>query len=363
MRRFPSNISLFAALAAVIILVVSLLPSGRPAADDGKLRIVCTFLPNYVFTQNVVGQIPDIDVRLLVSPDAGCPHGYVLSPADLKAVAQADVIVANGLGLEMFLDDLKRANPKARIIEISGTCDVLAAVDSHQQDDNKTHAVASGPTHEAHSPRVTAEAGHDEHAHDCDEDHDHDHEHAHGHHDESHVHGEFNPHVWVSPVQAIHQIRELARQLSQAAPEHATQLKANADAFTARIEALRRRMLDASAHFVNRRIVTFHDSFAYLARDLNLEIVATMTIEPAAPPSAQQLARIIDTIREKAAAAIFYEPAYSDAVARTISRDTGVPYYPLNPFNSLDVPPSAGSYEEVMEQNLSILKKALEQKP
>lgn len=297
-----------AVLVVAGLVVVALLPSGRDGSPPGTFRIVCTFLPNYVFTENVIGNSPGIDAKLLVSPEVGCPHGYVMSTADLKLIGDADVIVANGLGLESFLDRLRRENPKARLITISDDCDVLKAQapDIHAHPAATQHGEEAGKEHEA---AHGAETGHGSEATHGSE--------AAGH--EGHVESDLNPHVWVSPVQAVRQVRSLTRQLAAIDPAHAQAYRANADAFIARIEKLHAETLEASKGFVNRRIVTFHDAFAYLARDLNLEVVATLTIDPSRPPSAQEMANLIRTIKQTHAAAVFYEPAYSDSAARAIA--------------------------------------------
>jgi zinc transport system substrate-binding protein len=335
-----------AVLIVVGLVVVAFLPGGRKSGPRGTFRIVCTFLPNYVFAENIVGNSPGVEVKLLVSPDLGCPHDYTISTADLKLMGDADVIVANGLGLEPFLDKLRRENTKARLITISDDCDVLKAQTPHSH----SHGTDTHPGEdEQKSPaegREERPAGSRSRV-----------------GQEEHLDGDLNPHVWVSPVQAVLQVRSLARQLVAIDPARGQTYNANAEAFVARIEKLHKEMLEASKGFVNRRIVTFHDAFAYLARDLNLEVVATLTIDPLRPPSAQEMGNLIRTIKETQAAAVFYEPAYSDAAARTIARDAGVPALPLNPFNTLDGKPTAGSYEEVMEQNLKVLKQALGAKP
>lgn len=350
------RIILLITVILAIVAAVIFLPSGRDAKETTRLEIVCTFLPNYVFTRNVVGDAPDVDIHLLVSADVGCPHNYVVTPADLKAVSRADLIVANGLGLESFLATLLRTNPKARLITISDDCEILQSRTSHHHEHHTAKAALSRPTTDQEATHDRNEHEHDKHhdgaetapAHEADD-----------HHDKEHAGGEPNPHVWVSPIQAIRQIRSLAHRLSEADPEYAARYQANAEAYVARIEVLHRRMRDAAARFANRRIVTFHDAFAYLAKDLGLEVVATLTLDPSRPPSAAEMADVINTIRETGAAAVFFEPAYSDTVARTISRDAGVPAFPLNPFNSLDVDPTERSYEEVMEANLDVLIKAL----
>lgn len=299
-------------LAFLTILVLA----GGVSAGDGKGRkkIVCTFLPVYVFTLNVVNDAPDVDVEMLVSADVGCPHHYTARPADLKAAGEANVIVANGLDMEPFLPELLKNSPNVKVIAISDDCDVIRVEGEHH-----------------HGPGEK-----------CD-----------------HDHGAVNGHVWASPLQAVRQVRLLARRLGEADPERAALYAIHAEAYAGRLEGLHERMREAARGFVNRRIVTTHDSFAYLARDLGLEVVATIESEPGRAPSAHRMAKVIETIRETKAGAVFYEPSGSDRVARTVAADAGVPVYSLNPFTSLSGRPTARSYEDVMEQNLTTLKNAL----
>ncbi len=318
MRRSLRIVIVFVAAVAGVFAVGCRREAAPTTRAAGNLNIVCTFLPVYVFTLNVVGDAPGVRVDMLVSREAGCPHHYTLRPADLKRVAHADVIIANGIGAEPFLDDLMKSNRAARLITIADECDVLTE--------------AGGPA-EGHGDAQTQDA-------------------------HEHVHGPVNPHVWVSPAEAIKEVRTLARKLSEADPTRAAQYRANAENYVARLDALARRMREVAKGFAHRKIVTFHSAFAYLARDLDLDVVATLEVEPGQEPSAHRMAEIIDIVR-KTHAPIFSEPASSDAVARTIARDAGVPVFPLNPFNSLDVAPRADSYERVMTANLETLRQAL----
>ncbi len=313
-NRPAQFVALTAALAALSLTACREgSPKKRPSDE---LRIVCTFLPPYVFALNVVGDTPGVRVDMLVAQDVGCPHNYVVRPSDLKQIALANLVIANGLGVEPFLDALVKNAPGARVITISDGCDVIRA----------------------------ASDGHGPH---CQGDHDH------------HEHGTVNAHVWVSPLQAARQVRNLARKLAEADPARRDRYTANGEAYAARLESLGRQMTEAASGFVHRNIVTLHDAFAYLARDLDLNVVATLEPEPGTEPSATQMAQIIDTIKRTRAAAVFYEPGTSDRVAQAVARDAGVSALPLNPFNTLEGPPTARSYEEVMAVNLATLQRAL----
>ena len=324
-------------LAAVII---ALLP--RRTSHDGvratpRLTLLCDFLPTYVFTRNVVRQAPDIRIELLIAKQTGCPHDYSLKPEDLTLASQANAIIANGLGLDPFLDGLQKANPNARVITISDNCELLPAAGQHEHE-AETHPAQTAPSVDREEAR---------------EGHHHEHEHEHGHEADA------NAHVWASPTQAIRQVRTLARKLAEIDPPNADQYLANADAYAARLQTLLDEMRAAAAGFHNRNIVTFHDAFAYLARDLDLNVVATLTQDPEYSPSAREVADVIDTIKRTHAAAIFYEPAYSDRLARTIGRDANVPVYALNPVNYTTGTIAPTTYEDIMRENLRVLQQAL----
>jgi ABC-type Zn uptake system ZnuABC Zn-binding protein ZnuA len=266
--------------------------------------------------------VPGVQIELLVSSDVGCPHDYSLRADDAKKVADADLIVSNGLGLEPFLPVGNETDPKnditAKLITLSDDCNVI-----EEQHDHADH------NHEGH-----------DHA---------EHDHAH----------DVNPHVWVSPREAIKQVQTLARKLAARDPAHARTYEENAAAYVRRLGDLRDRYAAAAPGFKHHDIVTFHDAFAYLARDLKLNVVATLTQDPEHAPSAREIAATIDTIRSTHAAAIFYEPAYARTLAATISSETSVPLFPLNPFNSIQSAPTKTSYEEVMDKNLQTLQQAL----
>lgn len=341
------------AFVAAFLTINAFWPKGRPSVGpDGKLHVLCTFLPMYVFAVNVVGDTPGVQVDLLIDRNVGCPHSYSVSGQDLKKVSGADVIVANGLGIEPFLDELLRGQDRTRVLTISDECDVIRIksgehdsheaqeADDHNAHESKSHEHGEGETHEHH------ETGHP-------------HEHLHA--------GDVNPHTWVSPRQAAVQVRTLARKLSGVDKAHAEQYRANGEAYAKRLEALADRMVEVSKSFTNRNIVTGHAAFDYLARDLGLNVVATLQVVPGETASAGEMARVVDTIRNTHAAAVFWEPPFTDKTAETIARDAGVAVYPLNPFNTdagLGASKSADGirqmYEEVMNQNLATLQKALQ---
>jgi ABC-type Zn uptake system ZnuABC Zn-binding protein ZnuA len=286
---------------AAIILALALSFSPAPAAS-GELRILASFLPMYLFTRNVTGDTPGVSVELMLPASLGCPHDYALTPGDMKKIASADLFIANGYGMEEFLGaPVRKANRRIRIVE------------------------------SADGVRPIREGGHG--------------------------HGGVNPHTWVSPHNAIRQVRNIEKALSAASPSNAAAFRRNADAYAAKLAALAGEFDDAKTRFRNRKIVTFHNVFDYLARDLDLEIIGKIEETPGQEPSAGQIGRLIRTTKGKGAAAVFWEPQYPKRLADMIAREAGVPSRALDPVSTGSV--ELSTYETVMRQNLRTLVEAL----
>jgi ABC-type Zn uptake system ZnuABC Zn-binding protein ZnuA len=286
---------------AAIFLAASLLPT--PArAGAGELRILASFLPMYIFTRNVAGDAPGVSVDLMLPASLGCPHDYALTPGDMRKIAAADLFIANGYGMEEFLGaPVLKANPRIRIIETARGVPPI---------------------------RETEDGGHG-----------------------------INPHTWVSPRNAIVQVRNIEKALSGASPRNAGAFRRNADAYAAKLAVLAGEFETASVRFRNRNIVAFHNVFDYLARDLNLNIVGKIEETPGQEPSAGEVGKLVRAIREKRAAAVFWEPQYPKRLADVVAAEAGVPSRALDPVSTGPTAPS--TYEAVMRENLRTLTEVL----
>lgn len=284
------------AVAFLIALSVAFVP---PAGAAEPLRVMASFLPMEIFTRNVVGETPGVTVESMLPASLGCPHDYALTPGDMKRISSAELFVANGAGMEEFLGEpVLRANPKIRIVETSRA--VLPI----------------------------REAG-----------------------------GEVNPHTWVSPRNAILQVREIEKALSAARPGLAPSFRRNADAYVSRLSALSAEFDAAAKTFRRKNIVTFHDVFDYLARDVGLTVVGVIETAPGQEPSAGEMRKLSRTIREKRVPAVFSEPQYSPKIAEALAREAGVTVRVLDPVATGS--PSLTAYEDAMRRNLVAIRETL----
>ena len=166
-----------------------------------------------------------------------------------------------------------------------------------------------------------------------------------------------NPHVWLNPTHAIHQVRNIEAALSARDPTHADAYHGNAAAYIAKLEQLDANERKRSQSFTHRDIITFHEAFPYLADALGLRIVAVIEREPGSEPGARELAEIIDTVRRANVRALFVEPQYPSASAETIARETDAKIYTLDPVVS--GPMDKDAYIRIMERNMETLERAL----
>lgn len=129
-RTLPAAALLASILAAPVF--ASGAGSPPPPTEPGKtrqLRVLASFLPIYVFAIHVAGEVPGVSVETMLPPELGCPHGYALSPGDLRRIAAADLFLANGHGMETFLGPpVREANPGITLVETAaGISPILSA--------------------------------------------------------------------------------------------------------------------------------------------------------------------------------------------------------------------------------------------
>lgn len=278
--------------------------------EDDSLDVVTTFLPITNFTQAVAGDRADV-VQLL--PLNVGPHDYQAKPADVQAIANADVLVQNGVGMEFFLDDLiaNADNSELVVIDSSEGISTLASA------------------HEEHSPSESIDA---EHGHQHGHEHDHEHEHDHPDADtdaqadagdHGHSHGEFNPHIWLDPQRAIEQVENIRDGLIAADPQGEADYTANAAAYIEQLQALDAEIADQLAPFAGRTFVVFHDFAPYFAERYNLQAEAFVGI-PEENPSPDDVKRVMDAVRAEGLKTILTEPQAEASTFQAIANDLEV---------------------------------------
>ena len=285
---------LFYCVCAVLAVMMSASPSWA------KLDVVASFSILGDMVEQVAGD--KATVTTIVGPDADA-HLYQPNTGDAVAVAEADLVIINGMGFETW---------SAQLIETSGT---KAAV-----------AVAT----DGITPLL--------------------------------VDGEVDPHAWNSLENGLVYVNNIEAALSAASPADAATFRANADAYRAKLNALHNRALADIAKLPEQKrvVVTAHDAFGYLETAYGLTFLAPQGIDTDAEPSAKDLAELIAFLNETGAGALFVENiANADLIAQ-ISRETGINIGGRIYSDALSVKGSpATSYLAMFTHNLELLTKTL----
>ena len=230
-------------------------------------------------------------------------HTFQPSPSDVEKIQSADLIIANGLGLDGWIGSLIEASGK-------GDVDTLLLGEGLDQESGWVYL-------------SNAETS-----------------------------GALDPHVWLDPKGAILYVQHIADRVSRDAPDLAQRIAASSADGVNSIAAVDQ---DLAAEFAaidpsRRKIVTMHDAFGYFARAYDIEIVGVAVAAPGQDPSAQEIRALIDAIRKAGVTALFSEVQLPSKVLDQIAAETGTTVLQDLYSDALGAAP-ADSYLGLMQTN------------
>ena len=290
-------------LLLLVIMCFMALGCDSKQAEKKDFTIVTSFYPMYIDVINITKDVEGVKVINMTKPQTGCLHDYQLTTEDMKTLEQADVFVANGAGMESFLDKANKQNKNMKVVEASNYKDINFIKDG-------------------------------------DED---------------------NPHVWMSVTYSIAQVKAITAALCAADPAYKDAYRKNALDYCMKLEKLKKEMHEELDDLPHRDIVTFHEAFPYLAKEFKLNIVSVIEREPGTEPTPQELETTIAKVNTLPVKVLFTEPQYSPAAAETIAKETGAKIYQLDPVVTGEADLEAmDAYISAMKKNMNILKEALQ---
>jgi len=270
---------------------------------EEKLNVVTSFSILADLAQQVGGD--RIELTNLVDADADA-HVYEPSPDDAKALLRADLIVANGLGFEPWLERLLASSEPAgkRINASAGVVPLMLEEDGEQVPD---------------------------------------------------------PHAWQSLTNAEIYVRNITKALVQLDPDHREGYEARRDAYLARLHALLKRAdaQIASLPASQRKVVTSHDAFGYLGQAWQLDFIAPQGLSTHDEPSAAEVAALIRQLRSEGVRAVFVENIRDPRLIEQIAEEAGATVGGTLYSDALASEGPASTYLGMFEHNLDTLMAAL----
>ncbi|WP_296077959.1 metal ABC transporter substrate-binding protein [uncultured Agrobacterium sp.] len=250
------------------LCVAALLPFSAVAAQ--KPKVITTFTIIADMARNVAGDAADVES--ITKPGAEI-HNYQPTPRDILKARDANLVLWNGLNLELWFQKF--------LANLSGVPNVVVS-------DGVTPISISGGAYS----------------------------------------GKPNPHAWMSPDNALIYVENIRKALTQIDPDHADVYAANAKAYSDKIREEIQPMRDAIAALPeNKRwLVTSEGAFSYLARDFGLKELFLWPVNADSQGTPQQVRSVIDAMRANDVRVIFSESTVSPDPAKQVAKETGAAY-------------------------------------
>ena len=278
-----------------------------------EVNVVTSIKPLHSLTSYIMEGVGEPG---LIIDGVTSPHNFQIKPSHAKMLQKADLVIWVGEDLESFLPTALKSIPKNSV--------VLELLDQ------------SGLKKLKFREKNIFE-GHDDHGHD-----------EHGH-----AHGEYDPHIWLDPLNAKVIVKKITNQLVKIDSSNSAAYKANSKKLLKDLDTLTKAIkkdINKNASFV-----VFHDAYQYFEKRFGLSVVGALTVNPDVMPGAEQLSEIREVIEEKKVKCIFSEPQFNPAIIKSIASDTGVKTGVLDPLGAT-INKSKNMYFNLIEDMSNALK-------
>lgn len=358
-------------------------PTEKASETQDRVNIIATTSIWADVTKSVTCSA-NVEVTSLMPPGAD-PHSYEPSLGDRSDLAQADLVVANGGGLEgglnSVLESLVEDGVKVVTFEELAKANNLVEIDDdhsdhdhdhdhdHSHDDHDSHDHDDHDhgdhddhdhddhDHDDHDHDDHDDHDHDDHDHDDHDDHDHDHSHGHDHgHDHHHHHGDHDPHYWMDPIL----VHDLIDPLVQAIGETDTSC---AEDYKKQLLALDKEIKDTVAKLPEdqRKLVTNHHAFEYFADRYDFDVLGTVipSTSDLAETNPAALEALAQAIKDAGVKAVFSEHQHSSTDSKALGERIGVPVLPLHTGALGPADSDAATYIDLIRSNTNMIVEGL----
>jgi len=307
----------------LILTILSFLTILTPV--NAEIKVVATIKPIHSLASYLMDGVGKPD---LIVDGYASPHGFALKPSHAKMLQDADIIFWVGEDIENFLEkplkSIAKNAEKIELMEIKKLTklkfrerNVFDEHDDHGHDD---HA-KKGHKEDDHNDHDHDKKGHKEDGHD---------NHGHGH--EGHAHGEFDPHIWLDPMNAKIILDEMAIHLIENDQKNEKKYKENLKSAHKDLDKLTKKIKsDLNKDF---KSIVFHDAYQYFEKRFGINILGAFTVNTDVMPGAEQLAKIREVIEHDKVSCIFSEPQFNPDIIKAVAKDMNIATGVIDPLGA-----------------------------
>ena len=297
---------------------------------NAEIKVVASIKPIHSLASYLM---KGVGTPNLIVDGYASPHGFAMKPSHAKMLQEADLIFWVGEGLENFLEkplkSIAKKAEKIELLEIKGLQKLkFREKNIFDEHDDHGHKEDKHDDH-GHDDDGHKEDDHDDHDHDKDGHKEDDHD-DHGH--EGHAHGEYDPHIWLDPINAKVILNEMVEHLIENDEKNASIYKSNLDKALKDIDKL---ISDVKSE-LNKEIsfIVFHDAYQYFEERFNVSVLGAFTVNTDIMPGAEQLSEIREIIEHDKVSCIFSEPQFNPDIINTVAKDMKIKTGVLDPLGA-----------------------------
>jgi len=304
-----SAVAIFFALLIVAVLIIfpGMDRASTSLQDEKGTRIVASFFPLADFSQNIGGSLVTVTT---ITPAGAEPHDYEPTPQDIAKMYNSQLFVYNGNGVDPWADKVRSdlENKGVTVIKMADYLDSLRSDASGNQE------------------------------------------------------GLYDPHFWLSPLNAQKETDIIADALIKVDPAHESAYNQNRNSYKAQLKELDAQYQISLRSCNKHEIVTSHNAFNYLAARYGFNTLYILGLSPDGEASPQIIAQVTDLAKQKGIKYIFFESLVSPKLSQTIANEIGAQVLELNPIEGFtqEEISEGNNYLSQMRKNLTNLKIALE---
>jgi len=307
---------------------------------NAELKVVASIKPIHSLASYLMD---GVGKPSLIVDGYASPHGFALKPSHAKMLQEADIIFWVGEDLENFLEkplsSIAKKAEKIELMEAHGLNklkfrerNIFDDHDDHGHDDHGHKKKDDHDDHDDHGHKKKDDHDdHDDHGHKKKDDHD-DHGHKedghkeddHDDHDdhEGHHHGEFDPHIWLDPINAKVILNEMVEHLIENDAKNASTYKSNLDKALKDIDKLTMEVMTELNQSTSS--IVFHDAYQYFEKRFNVNVLGAFTVNTDVMPGAEQLSEIREIIEHDKVACVFSEPQFNPDIIKAVAKDMNI---------------------------------------